>query len=73
MSKAAKQRRFLRWKKFRRQCEILTGQSMPFTYGMAEAWIKAKYRVHEGKFYAMPPWHHTGASIGSWEAKKWAT
>lgn len=73
MGRAAKRRRFLRWRKFRWQCETVTGQSVPFTIGMAEAWIRARYRVREGKFYTMPPWRRTGAPIGDWEKRRWAT
>jgi hypothetical protein len=68
MSKAAKQRRFLRWKKYRRQCTKSTRQHVPFTFGMSAAWIRAVYRVKEGKFYAMPPWHNDRrVPYGKWE------
>lgn len=43
---------------------------MPFTFGMSTAWVKAFYRVDEGKFYAMPPWHNDRTvPYGSWEYK----
>lgn len=72
MSRAARYRKFLRWKKFRQQCAKVTGESVPFTLGMSQAWIRATYRIKGGKFYAMPPWHSDRSlPLGSWESRKW--
>lgn len=72
MSKAARRRRFLLWKKYWRQCVEVTGQQVPFTYAMGNAWVKAVYRIREGKFWAMPLWHNNKAApYGGWEYRKW--
>lgn len=75
MSKAVKQRRFRKWKKYRRQCTKLTGQHVPMTMAASWAWIRAVYRIRDGirdgKFYAMPPWHCPNAPIGNWERRMW--
>lgn len=71
MSKAAKQRRFRKWKKYRRQCTKLTGQHVPMTFAASTAWIRAAYRVWDGKFWAMPQWYCPDAPIGDWERRMW--
>lgn len=71
MSKAAKRRRFLRWRKYRRQCELVTGQSVPFTQSMGDAWIGARYRVRQGRLVRMPEWHHVNVPIGTWEKRRY--
>lgn len=71
MSKAAKQRRFLKWRKYRQQCTELTGQSVPLTRGMATAWVRGFHRV-SGGFFAVPPWNIPyDIPIGSWQNRKW--
>ena len=67
MSKAANKRRFLKWRKYRQQCALSTRQNVPFTIGMSNAWIRAKYRVVEGRFYTMPHWYMPDMPIGSWD------
>ena len=72
MSKAARKRRFLRWRKYRRQCALSTRQNVPFTKGMGNAWIKAMYRVMGGQLCAMPHWYTPDMPIGSWDRNwKW--
>lgn len=74
MSKAARRRNFLRWKKFRRQCGEATGESVPLTLGMCLAWTRAVYKVKDGEFYSMPPWHcDRSLPLGSWEPRRWGT
>lgn len=67
MSKAAKQRRFRKWRKYRQQCAVSTGQNVPFTEGMGNAWVKAMYRVAGGPFCVMPHWYMPNVPIGSWD------
>lgn len=71
MSKAARRRRFLRWAKYRRQCTAVTKEHVPMTMAASTAWVRAVYSIHDGKFYAMPPWHCPDAPIGDWERRMW--
>lgn len=59
----------MRWRKYRRQCEQITGQSIPFTEAMSDAWVAAKRRGRFG--FRMPNWYSAKMPIGDWERRRW--
>lgn len=58
MSRAAKRRRWLRWRAYRYRCQKLTGQRPLLTRAGGDAWFGAIYRTRGGRFFTLPPWRH---------------
>lgn len=63
MSRAAKRRRWLRWRAYRYRCSLLTGRT-DLTNGAGRAWFRAIYPIHGGRFFALPPWRRPRDEVG---------